>query len=350
MDVVGVLLTAVASGALKGVIGDEGAKAELAGGAIDAMAQVVGQLAAGQAEVMEALTRLEEKVDKLAAAPYATAIDLGYRTLSAAAPAHRSHADRERLLDNALQQFMTAVATAPTAEAEIEAELLVAACWLAKGDTADFLASCERVARLTLDALVLLLEQYKQAPGYEALAESKLAPGMRAWHNLARSVRGLPDAVLLQALTEVRTSVRKRFQDLIETYNSVQRLRRAYGVSSSHCVTMSNYPREPIYFGEGDIGRSWDHPSSGNVLARQQSVRSLPHLMLVPTFDLPVSETAEICGVTVKVEDAVVTAVHDYHPTEWSRRVLRRRCSRLAAAGQTRPFGHRYGCAWLLPR
>lgn len=161
MELISLLLAAGATQAVKALVRGQGpGQDELASVSAAAVEQLLGAVLAGQDETRHSLARIEQKIDAIVLDRYRVPLEVGFRNLREAAQPHRTPADRLRLLNEAEQQFATAVVSAPSSEDAVRAEVLSATCWLAKGSPADFHARSRHAAYVTLSALSAAYEHF----------------------------------------------------------------------------------------------------------------------------------------------------------------------------------------------
>ena len=283
MEIVGLLITAGASQAVQALVKGRGPRVdELAGVASGAVEQLLGAMLKAQDETARTLSRMEAKIDQMAAAPYRNAMGTGYRNLQMAQPAHRSAADRSRLIDEALQQFISAAAAAQETDAPLDAvfqaELLIAACWLAKGSPTDFHAVTREASIRVFERMLEELDRSEKSRFAQYLAESKTGP-------IRRTLHGLRPKELEEAAAEWKQKVVAPVVELFRRFNDVQQLRRTYGAQPI------DSPRQ--------LGVTNAFPGAGIGLPGEARRMSLQYR---PVLEQP----ARFLGTTVVVSDAVL--------------------------------------------
>ena len=226
LDIASLLVTAAVPRLVDALVSGRGVGSDDAGGvAASAVEELLGTVLKAQDQTAETLARLEQKIDRVTVRPYRTAMEVGYRNLSEAQPTYRTPGDRSRLLDQAVQQFFTASAAAADTnappEAAVEAELLLASCYLAKRSPQDFYATTARAADRAFKAALDANRDFL-SPGDAERAR-------RPWGSVPRRVEWiLAPEKQIQKFEKAQLEALTVLTNRAELFNRVQEVRRRY--------------------------------------------------------------------------------------------------------------------------
>lgn len=192
------------------------------------------QLLAGQDRSTALVEDLRRQLDAAQWNQYREGVGVGWSNLRDASRPHRHPEDRQFLLEQAQQRFTSAVVTAPDSLAAVDAELMVAMCWLMRGCREDFFDSLLRAADSAFATCLREARKFAQPSGLrEEYAKSETAfDRLRGMSNPAR---------VTQARERLRDQALQRREEASQAFNSVQRLREEYGAPRQGCMRLAGY-------------------------------------------------------------------------------------------------------------
>jgi hypothetical protein len=272
----------------------------------DLVAAFLGPLLIGQDQSLQALKRIEQATKDVRWQFYAQPMHVGWDSLRDAMASYREVDHRRHLLRTAQREFRAAVAAAPDARSAVDAQLMVAACWIAMGNATDALLAMSAAAVRCREHMYLEAREYAQPSG--DLEEMERIEGA-----VSRLRRGLfsggsisyDDPSLSAARANLRVHARERRDATAALYNQVQQVRLAYGEKSTACAPVIGF-YEP-----GEEVLSPQHSST--VLRTSSSITNSPVL------SWEAGQRIDLVGATVEVTTTpVVKAVGDAYRTEFS--------------------------------
>lgn len=207
----------------------------------DLVATFLRPLLQGQDQSLQALERIEATLGRVEQQAHVRAMHVGLDTLRDATVSQREGEERTHLLRAALQEFRAGVATAPDTRSAVNAQMLVAACWIARGGGQDALAAMAAAAVRCRDDMYRETREYAQPSGAVELMRGAEGAGSRLRRLMAGGVVGYDDPGLSSARARLRAAAAERRNAVAALYNQVQQVRSTFGERSAACAPVMGF-------------------------------------------------------------------------------------------------------------